>query len=334
MIDMGNVRMLRLLDILHRRTDEEHILNGLALVKELGKYGITTDRRSVYRDIDALVEYGEDIVTTSKGFYLRNRRFSLAETMLLVSAVQAAPFITESKTSALISKLTSYMSEYQQDGLISASNIGGVKLRNEEVYRTIEMINYGIASKRRISFLYYKRGITKRDVVQRQGRRYEASPYAMVWVQDKYYLISNMVGHEGLTHFRLDRIRDVRIEDVPCRPVREVSEYGDRFDASDYAAKCLNMFGGEVRKILLRCSNELLGEMFDRFGESFPVKRDGDEHFIALVTAAESEGFISWVCQFGGRIEVLEPVELRQRIRLQFSEALEIYNRDLPKKPS
>ncbi len=325
---MIKVRLLELIDILHRMTDEEHIMNSRSLVEELTKRGHPADRRSVYRDVEALTAYGVDVVTTPKGFYLRNRRFSLAEVMLLISAVQAAPFITESKTQALIKKLTSYLSEYQEAGIKNASNISGVKFKNEEVYRTIELINYGIASRRMISFLYYKRSIMRQDVVQRRGKRYLVSPYAMVWVQDRYYLISNMQGKEGLTHFRLDRIRDVRMEPEAARPACEVSEYEGEFDAADYAAKCLNMFGGEIHKIKLRCHLDLLNELFDRFGDDIPVRKEGDSHFMAIVEAAVSEGFINWVCQYGAKAEVLEPEELREAVAKRVSEAAALY---LPK---
>lgn len=322
---MMKVRMLTLLDILHEQTDEEHILNSQALLKELLKQGITSDRRSVYRDIEALVEYGFDVVTTGKGFYLRQRRFTLAEIMLLISAVQAAPFVTESKTRALMDKLLGYLSVYQRDGIRNAANIGGVKFKNEEVYRTIEMINYGIAAGKTISFLYYKRSIMRRDVVQRRGKRYYVSPYAMVWVQDRYYLISNMNDKEGLTHFRLDRIRDVRLEEAPVRPVSEVSDYEDKFDAVDYAGKCLNMFGGEIERITIRCRMELLNEVFDRFGEEVPVRKDGDEHFIARIEAAASKGFVNWICQFGPEAEVLEPESLRREVAERVIAAAEQY---------
>ncbi|MBR0136251.1 MAG: WYL domain-containing transcriptional regulator [Clostridia bacterium] len=323
---MMKVRMLVLLDILHELTDEEHILNSQALLAELNKKGYTTDRRSVYRDIEALSEYGFDVVTTPKGFYLRNRRFTLAEIMLMISAVQAAPFVTESKTTALMNKLMSFLSVYQREGLKNASNIRGVKFGNEEVYRTIEMINYGIASKKRISFLYYKRSIMRRDVVQRRGKRYYVSPYAMVWVQDRYYLISNMNDKEGLTHFRLDRIRDVRIEDEQVRPVCEVSEYGEEFNAVDYASKCLNMFGGEIAKIDLRCHMDLLNELFDRFGEDIPVKKDGEDHFIARIEAAVSEGFINWVCQYGALVEVISPAGVREAVKRRVEETYRMYS--------
>ena len=322
---MMKVRMLMLVDILHEMTDEEHILNSQSLLAELQKRGVTSDRRSVYRDVEALTEYGFDVVTTAKGFYLRNRRFTLAEIMLLISAVQAAPFVTEAKTRALMDKLLGYLSVYQRDGIRNASNIGGVKFQNEEVYRTIEMINYGIASKKTVSFLYYKRSIMRRDVVQRRGRRYFVSPYAMVWVQDRYYLISNMSGKEGLTHFRLDRIRDVRIEEAPIRPVGEVSDYDERFDAVDYASKCLNMFGGEIKRITLRCHMDLLNELFDRFGEDIPVKKDGEEWFIARIEAAASKGLVNWICQFGPKIELIEPAELRTEIGEYLSGAAGLY---------
>ena len=322
---MIKVRMLTLLDILYKLTDEEHILNSQSLLAELNKRGYATDRRSVYRDVEALSEYGFDVVTTPKGFYLRNRRFTLAEIMLMISAVQAAPFVTESKTAALMEKLMGFLSVYQQEGIKNASNISGVKFGNEEVYRTIEMVNYGIASKKSISFLYYKRSIMRRDVVQRRGKRCLVSPYAMVWVQDRYYLISNMSGKEGLTHFRLDRIRDVRIEDAPIRPVNEVSEYEGRFNAVDYASKCLNMFGGEIKKIRLRCHIDLLNELFDRFGDDIPVKKDGENHFIALVEAAASEGFINWVCQYGNMVEVIDPADLRSDVKKRIEDAAELY---------
>ncbi|MBQ1521109.1 MAG: WYL domain-containing transcriptional regulator [Clostridia bacterium] len=323
---MLKIRMLVILDLLQELSDEEHILNSKDLMTELSKRGYTMDRRSVYRDIEGLAEYGFDIVTTPKGFYLRNRRFTLAEVMLLISAVQAAPFVTESKTNALMKKLESFLSVYQREGLVNASNIRGVKFGNEEVYRTIEMINYGIASGKTISFLYYKRSIMRMDVVQRRGKRYVVSPYAMVWVQDRYYLISNMEGKEGLTHFRLDRIRDVCLENTPVRPVCEVSEYGEKFNAVDYASKCLNMFGGEIMRITLRCHMDLLNELFDRFGEDIPVKKDGEDHFIARIEAAASEGFTNWVCQYGAKAEVVSPASVREAVKKRLTEAAELYN--------
>lgn len=322
---MMKVRMLVLLDILHELTDEEHILNSKALLTELNRRGHESDRRSVYRDIEALTDYGFDIVTTSKGFYLRRRRFTLAEVMLLISAVQAAPFVTRSKTDSLMEKLTGFLSVYQREGIRNASNISGVKFGNEEVYRTIEMINCGIAAKKTISFLYYKRSIMRRDVVQRRGRRYNVSPYAMVWVQDRYYLIANMEGKEDVINFRLDRIRDVRIEDSPARDISEVYPGGEKFDAVVYASKCLNMFGGEVKKIMLRCDMALLNELFDRFGEDIPVRKDGDDHFIARIEAADSEGLVNWVCQYGSMIEVTEPPEVRERVKKRLEEAVRIY---------
>ena len=132
---MLKIRMLVILDLLQELSDEEHILNSKDLMTELSKRGYTMDRRSVYRDIEGLAEYGFDIVTTPKGFYLRNRRFTLAEVMLLISAVQAAPFVTESKTNALMKKLESFLivSGHTHDGQIFPGNLL-VRLMAENAY--------------------------------------------------------------------------------------------------------------------------------------------------------------------------------------------------------
>lgn len=325
---MMKVRMLVLLDILQELTDDEHILNSQALLKELSKRGYQTDRRSVYRDVEALAAHGIDVVTTPKGFYLRRRKFTLAEIMLLISAVQAAPFITDRKTDSLISKLQSFLSVYHRQGLRNASNIHGRKLTNEEVYRTIELINLGIAGRKKISFLYYKRNINKNDVVQRRGRRYFVSPYAMVWVKDRFYLVCNTEGKQGLSHYRLDRIREVVIEDMPAVPVSEASEYGDKLNVNDYASKHLDMFSGEIQKIWLRCDLSLLNELFDVFGEDIPAKYSGSDHFIARVESAAGEGFVNWACSYGDLVEVIEPAELREKIRQRVEAAHELYSRE------
>ena len=325
---MMKVRMLVLLDILSELTDEEHILNSRALLQELSQRGYQTDRRSVYRDVEALAEYGFDVVTTSKGFYMHSRKFTLAEVMLLISAVQAAPFITDIKTDALTVKLKSFLSVYHREGLRNASNIHGRKFTNEEVYRTIEMINLGIADKSKVSFVYYKRNINKNDVLQRRGKRYIVSPYAMVWVRDRYYLVCNKDGKEGLAHYRLDRIRDVRNEKLPITPVDRISEYTEPLDVNDYASKHLNMFSGDIERIWLRCDMALLNELFDVFGDDIPVKNSGPDHFIARVESASGEGFVNWACSYGSKVEVLEPLELREAIRKRYSEGAELYSRE------
>jgi predicted DNA-binding transcriptional regulator YafY len=317
--------MIELLRIFEELTDEEHRLNAAELTALVNERGIGAERKSIYRDIEALINSGVDIIKTGTGYYLASRRFEDAEVKLLLDAVQAASFITERKTEQLSKKLFGLTSKYIAEGMLGGSKIGGLKCENEEIYYVIDAVNRAIGSSRQISFSYYKLDPDHNEVIQRQGERYAVNPYAMVWVQDRYYLVCNMTGRDDLTHFRLDRMRHVNVERAQARHFSEVSEFKRTFDVSRYAAKCLNMYGGIPEKLTLRCENSIAGEIFDRFGKDTDTQRDGEDHFIAHVQAAAGIGLISFLSQFGPKIEILMPGHIRETMKQRLSEALSLY---------
>ena len=98
------LKLITLLDLLHKKTDDEHPLTATQLCQELRKSGIFAERKSIYSDIEALIQYGMDINKAhqpKQGFYLARREFELPEVRLLIDAVVAAPFITKKKQKIL-----------------------------------------------------------------------------------------------------------------------------------------------------------------------------------------------------------------------------------------
>lgn len=326
-MSITKLKALSILDILYKNTDETHKMIGSDLCEELGKIGISAERKSVYRDIDMLIEYGEDIRKTKNGYYLGKRRFEIAELRLLISAVQSANFIPVGKSDALINKLAGFLSKYQAENILKQTNLGVVKCDNQEIFYNIEAINLAIASKSKISFTYFKRDVDKRSVVQRRGERYKVSPYAMIWMQDRYYLVCNMEERDDLTHFRLDRMKLVYAEKKPWRHFSEVSEYADVFDIPNYAAKCVNMFGGEPEKVILRCNTSMINEVIDRFGEEISVTRINADCFSVAVRAVAGRGLEAWIAQFGSRVKVMEPKHLRESVIRLHNDALKNYGK-------
>ena len=313
-------------DVLRKFTDENHRVTADQICGLLKKeYGIAAERKGVYRDMEALIEYGADIQKTQTGYYLGDRELKPAEIRLLVSAVQSASFITPTKTKRLINALTRTMSTYKKDELMRQQNLGSVKDANEEIYNTIDAINAAISKRCKISFYYYKKNVRKQEMVQHNGMAYHASPYAMIWFNDRYYLVCNLDGHDDLTHFRLDRIRKIRCEQVPWRHFSEVSDFKSTFDASKYAASCVNMFGGEITSVTLICKNELVNEILDKFGQTTPIQRVDDERFRTIVTVAMSDGFLAWVAQFFDGIEIVSPDSAREHMKKLLSSATDMY---------
>ena len=85
------LRTLRLMEILLERTDDEHMLNASELCTILEReYGISTDRRTIYTEMEILDKFGLDIQQKkgkNPGYYIGTRDFELPELKLLVDAV-------------------------------------------------------------------------------------------------------------------------------------------------------------------------------------------------------------------------------------------------------
>lgn len=60
------LKILYLMRILLEKTDEENTITLNEIITELGRYGISAERKSIYDDIEALRHYSIDIATRKK----------------------------------------------------------------------------------------------------------------------------------------------------------------------------------------------------------------------------------------------------------------------------
>ena len=115
------LKLLYLKEILEKYSDENHILNSNDIAEKLlCDYGLECERKSIYKDIEVLMDYGMDIIkarTPKNGYFLASGMFEIAEIRLLSDAVQAADFITKNKTKKLVEKIEGFTSIYQADVL-------------------------------------------------------------------------------------------------------------------------------------------------------------------------------------------------------------------------
>lgn len=313
------------MDLLLKHTDDAHRLTGAQLVDALAQQGVKTERKAVFRDIAALREVGLDIRTSSAGCFVASRPFSIAELRVLLSAVQAATFVSPKRTAELCDKIRTLASVHQSRSELTTPSIGGQKCRRDDVLMTIERVNTAISRPSQLSFLYYKLNASFAPEQQRHGKRYVVSPYAMIWLQDRYYMVANLSGRDDLTHFRLDRMRSVRAEQLPWRDFSQVSPYKKVFDIPDYVSKCVNMFGGEVVDVELCCNNSIVNEIADRFGEKLDILAFDSERFTVRVKSVAGNGLLSWIAQFGPQIEILGPESLRSAMARRIREAAALY---------
>lgn len=326
------LKLLYIKQYLEKYSDEDNLVKADELIEMLADKGIVCERKSIYADISALKNYGVDISTEKRGYRVLARDFELPELRLLMDAVQAANFISAKKSKELINKIGTLCSKNQAGLLEKQVYIENRnKCTNEEIYYNIDLVNKAIVQKKKISFTYIKRKINdnKKEII-RQEKNLTVSPYALIWSNDHYYLVSNNSKYDNLMHTRIDRMKKVRLVEEPARDFSEVSPYRSFFDSADYSGKLFNMFSGDTQKLRLRCNDGILEEMVDRFGDDCDITKahiDMGDTFILETSCVCSEGLVSWLMQFGEKVEVLSPESLKRDIVEKAETILKVYGK-------
>ena len=308
------LKILYLLKILLEKTDDQHRLTMSEILRLLDGYGISAERKSIYDDFEALRLYGVDVQKSEEkpvGYFVGERDFELPELKLLVDAVQSSRFITQQKTLSLIKKLETLTSAPNARRLHRQVYVfNRVKTMNSSVYYNIDGISEAISEDRSITFLYYEWNEKKEKVFRHGGELYRVSPYALVWDDEKYYLIAYDEKNLQLRHYRVDKMSGIR--DTGDRRIGQ--ETFLKIDLAQYSNTVFGMFGGNRQTVRLLCDNSLSGVIVDRFGLDLPFTRRDDGEFEISVEVAVSPMFLSWVIGFAGKMAILSPENVRQEL--------------------
>jgi len=312
------IKLLYILDILKRLSDENHPLNAAEISDELAKKNISAERKSIYDDIAQLELYGCDIIkahTPKKGWFIGDREFEVPEIYLLSDAVRSAKFISRKKTRELLAKLGSMLSVHQEKQHNSNVYFGNIaKSANEEIYYNIDKINSAIEEKRQIKIKYASRKLDSGREVLVSEKEMVINPYSLCWQDDHYYLLGNYPKYDNIIHLRLDRISSVEVLNTPARHFSLVSEYTDRFDTEDYINKLFGMHGGELCQVELCCNKKITEQVLDRFGEGIFITNVTEDEFRIRVQAALSQALVTWIIGYGADLRVIKPDSLKKMI--------------------
>ncbi len=324
------LRLLYIIDILSRKSDEEHPLSATDIMDFLREdYGIECERKTVYDCIENLNEYGYEIIKSQspRGYFMTPYYFEPAELRLMIDAVQSADFISAKKTKALIKKFSAFASEYQYKRIEKQVYIDNRnKCANENLFIVIDIISSAILSKKQIEVVYRRRKIVDGKNAKYEEKTMVINPYALIWADDHYYLVGNYSKYDNLIHLRIDRLKNVKVLDTYARHFSEVSSYQTYFDIADYSNKHLSMFSGDIKPVEMICNNSMIEDFIDQFGEKVNMRHFDDDNFIAKVDVAVTDGLVAWIMQYGDKIKVRSPKELKNMIIDKTNSILALYN--------
>lgn len=302
------IKLLRIMEFLRAESTEGKPVSTSQIISYLNSIHISCERRTLYKDMDMLIESGANIVKTELGrenaYYMNEVSFSLAEVKTLIDAVQAANFIPVDKTADLVEKLLSYAgvrrSEIVRDNIIFYNNH---KHSNQDIYENIEQIELAIKKKKQLSFYYFDLNEKRERVYRKEMKRYVEDPVALLFNEDNYYLVTYNRKHEKNLHYRVDRMDTVEIEDEPiCEEARIKKR-----KTESYTEQVFKMYSGETEIVTMEFAPDKLGVIYDKFGENIEV-RHADKGWLKIkVTVQISPTFWGWIYQLGDQIKIVSP---------------------------
>lgn len=308
------LKILYILKILMEETDEKHAITTQQLIQRLESYDISAERKSIYDDIRNLQDFGYDILQKENrngaGYCLLTKDFEVAELKLLVDAVQSSRFITEKKSRELIGKLEHLASRHEAQQLQRQVYVAGrVKTENEAIYYQIDALNRAIQENVQIRFSYMEWN-KKKELVPKKNEPYQVSPWILMWKDENYYLVAYDETDACLKHYRMDKIMDVELTDIP----RAGKKHYERRNPAEYVNKTFGMFGAEEEDIILTFPESLVGVIIDRFGKEVSIRPQGELQR-ARVKVMASNQFFGWVAGVGSKLQIAEPAHVREKYK-------------------
>lgn len=300
-----------LLEVLREYSDESHILSMSDITSKINQlYGLNPDRRTIYSSLETLVELGYDISfykENGKGYYIRDRQLEASEAHLLSDAVCSFPFISEKQTAQLIKKIHSFVSVHDRRNIKNLTVIrANQKTINKQVFFNIEMLDEAIEKRVKVTFDYFDYGVDK-QLHKRREKKYKVNPYGMVYSNEHYYLVCVMSRQDRVSMYRLDRIQNIEITDIPL----DERECG--FDPHVAVRNAVYAFTGQAESIELLVERKVLNDVIDKFGNNLITSEEQDGRIRVIVNASRM-GMKYWALQYLENAEVVAPQDLRDEI--------------------
>ena len=220
----------------------------------------------------------------------------------MTGAVYSFPFIPAKQTEQLVQKLQKALSIHQRKPYryltIARQNR---KTDNRQVFWNIGQLDEAIEQKKKVKLSYLHYGSDKK---QHETKIYTLSPYEMVYMNERYYLVC-VPDHDPHTRlYRIGRIKDIQLLDEPRRETVAVRQE---------AQNAVYAYVGAPERIVMYCDLIILDDVIDRFGTDIQLRERGENTFTASFTAPP-RGTKFWALQYLLCAEVIEPTWLRDEM--------------------
>lgn len=328
--------IMNILDIVKKYTDENHRLSQKDIVDILdNEYDMKVDRKTVKRSLMNLIEVGYNIEYSEtlrmfknkqgkeeesyilSDFYL-NRDFSDGELRLLIDSLLFSSHIPYSQCKQLVEKLEGLSNIYFRSRVKHIRNLPENLPTNSELFLTIETLDEAISKECQVSFTYNYYDIDKklhpRKNSEGEVREYIINPYQIVATNGRYYLVCNYDKYDDVSHYRLDRITNIKLLDAPVKPKRCVKGLENGLDLPKHLAEHLYMFAGESVSVDFIAKRYIVNDVIDWFGKDITFSNPTDDE-VTVTVKVNPTAMKMWALKYSRYIKIVSPQSLVDEIK-------------------
>lgn len=324
--EIKKLYILYILEILRRYSDAEHRLKQQDIIRYMEKdYGAVCDRKTISRNIGDLMDAGYEIEHDRDGYYFDGRPFEDSELRLLIDSVLASRYIPKNHADALVEKLVNQSGAHFKKRVRHIYSLDNLeRAEHNDLFWNLECIGEAIEEKRQIAFFYNKYGEDK-NLHRTTAHKHVVNPYYITIANGRYYLVGNNDKYSDITHFRMERISDVEVLETAGKPKEQITDFKDGGSLSKHMLEHVYMFSGPSVRVVIKVGRDGINDCLDWLGRDVGIRKEGD--FFLVDTVTNKQAIKYWAVQFGEKVEVMSPPDLRADIRRMVEAMHEKYGR-------
>lgn len=278
--------------------------------KELAEH-FEVSIRTIYRDLDRLLAAGFPIntfpgsnggIALDEKFVIEKNFFDFQEQEQILAAIQTIENLQGNKQNILISKLSSLFDTQRRDWIEVDFNTWH---HDNKLNDKFNLLKEAIFSNQVVELKYI-------DSYGKKSKR-QVLPNKLFFKSNTWYFQGYCLNKEDYRIFRLSRINDLILTD------KEIN------DVSNDPPKIINYDDDSpVIKVKLKFDKSLGSVVYDEFSNSL-ITLDDLGNYIVETTVANNFWLLSFILSFGSQIEIIEPVEIKEKLLKEVESIMKKY---------
>lgn len=303
--------VLRILQILERRSDANHLLTQQDIINLLEKeHGIFVDRKTIGRNLALLKESGFDIIQTRSGSYLKTREFDDFELRVLIDGVLNNKNISTRRSKELIKKICGLSNVYFK-AHTEHINSTARKKNNKTFFYTLRLIDEAIDNSKQIEYDLNK---YKADGKLHKIARQRVRPREFIITGGNYYLIGyDEYWGEPICH-QIDRITNISVLEIPPSNDKSAGNIKNGLYHNDVFQRA-GFFPDNKRTIEFLADIEIIDKLIGCFGNEIKIQETNDKNMLRARIKTFPPVMERYALENLNRIEILSPKSLRKKIK-------------------